>query len=105
MDDERILDLYWARSKLAIYETANKYGHYCFAIANNILQNHEDAEECVNDTFLKAWEAIPPQRPSVLRVFLGKITRNLSLNAYRKQRAEKRGGDEIALLYLSLIHI
>ena len=102
MDDERILDLYWARSKLAIYETANKYGHYCFAIANNILQNHEDAEECVNDTFLKAWEAIPPQRPSVLRVFLGKITRNLSLNAYRKQRAVKRGGDEIALLYSEL---
>lgn len=102
MDDERILDLYWARSKSAIYETANKYGRYCFAIANNILQNREDAEECVNDTFLKAWEAIPPQRPSVLRVFLGKITRNLSLNAYNKQRAEKRGGDEIALLYSEL---
>lgn len=102
MSDDRILDLYWARAESAITETAKTYGHYCFAIANNILQSSEDAEECVNDTYLKAWNTIPPQRPTVFRAFLGKITRNLSLNKYKEQRREKRGGNEIALLYSEL---
>lgn len=102
MDDDRIVDLYWARSELAITETAKAYGHYCLAIANNILKNREDAKECVNDTYLKAWNAIPPLRPTVFRAFLGKITRNLSLNRYKEQRAEKRGGNEITLLYSEL---
>jgi len=99
MDDDMILDLYWARSESAVNETTKKYGRYCFSIANNILQNNEDAEECVNDTYIKTWSVIPPQRPVILRAFLGKITRNLSLNKYKGQRAQKRGGNNIALIY------
>jgi len=98
MDDELILELYWARSESAIHETAIKYGKYCVKIAMNILRNKEDAEECVNETYLKAWEAIPPERPSIFSAFLGKITRNLSLNKYKEQRTQKRGGGEIALI-------
>lgn len=102
MDDDRIIDLYWARSESAISETAKKYGSYCIRIAANILQNDEDAEECVNDALHKAWDSIPPQRPANLRAFLGKITRNLSINKYREQRAKKRGGDNMALIYSEL---
>lgn len=91
-----IFDLYWARSELAVNETAAKYGKYCKTIAMNILRNNEDADECVNDTFLMAWNAIPPERPSIFSSFLGKITRNLSLNKYKAQRARKRGGGELA---------
>ena len=98
MDDNMILDLYWARSESAISETAQKYGGYCRKIAMNILQNSEDTGECVNDTYLRAWNTIPPQRPTVFSSFLGKIIRNLSLNKYREQRAKKRGGYEVALL-------
>jgi RNA polymerase sigma-70 factor (ECF subfamily) len=97
-----ILDLYWARSESAINETAKKYGSYCITIANNILQNNEDAEECVNDTYHKTWETIPPQRPTIFRAFLGKITRNLSLNKYKGQRAKKRDGNDIDLMYSEL---
>ena len=102
MDDDMILDLYWARSESAINETAKKYGRYCSAIANNILRNNEDAEECVNDTYLKTWDTVPPQRPAIFRAFLGKIARNLSLNEYKKQKTKKRGGDEVALMYNEL---
>jgi RNA polymerase sigma-70 factor (ECF subfamily) len=102
MDDEMILDLYWARSESAVSETAKKYGSYCTKIAANILLNSEDAEECVNDTYQKAWESIPPQRPANLRAYLGRITRNLSLNRYKEQRTQKRGGDNIALIYSEL---
>ena len=102
MDDEMILDLYWARSESAVSETANKYGNYCFSISDNILQNNEDAEECVNDTYLKTWNAIPPRRPSNFRAFLGKIIRNLSLNRYKERKTEKRGGGETALLFSEL---
>ncbi|MDD3692277.1 MAG: sigma-70 family RNA polymerase sigma factor [Oscillospiraceae bacterium] len=102
MEDEKILDLYWMRSESAILQTAKKYGHYCFAIAKNILQNNEDAKECENDTYLKTWESIPPQRPNQFRAFLGKITRNLSLNKYKEQRTKKRGGDRIDLLLSEL---
>ena len=76
MDDQNIIALYWARSETAISETAQKYGGYCFSIAKNILTNHEDAEESVNDTYLTAWNAMPPRRPSILATFLGKITRS-----------------------------
>jgi RNA polymerase sigma-70 factor (ECF subfamily) len=93
-----ILDLYWSRSESAISETALKYGNYCTKIAMNILQNREDTDECVNDTYLKTWNAIPPQRPEIFPSFLGKITRNLSLNKYKEQRTKKRGGYEVALL-------
>jgi RNA polymerase sigma-70 factor (ECF subfamily) len=80
MEDERIIDLYWYRDEYAITATADKYGAYCGSIARNILLNHEDAEECVNDTWLHAWDAIPPHKPTRLSAFLGKITRELSLN-------------------------
>jgi len=102
MDDDRILDLYWARSESAIHETAKKYGHYCSAIANNILHSREDAQECVNDSYLKAWESIPPQRPAAFRVFLGRITRNLSLNKYKAQKTQKRGGNDVDLIFHEL---
>ena len=72
MEDSRIIDLYWERSESAITETSNKYGRYCYSISHNILHNDEDAEECVNDTYQRAWNAMPPHRPNRLSVFLGK---------------------------------
>ena len=92
MEDTRIIELYWERDEQAITETGAKYGVYCRAIAMQILQNGEDAEECVNDTYLRAWNAIPPHRPSRLSVFLGKITRRLALDRYAALTADKRGG-------------
>ena len=96
MEDSQIIDLYWARLEQAIQETDTKYGGYCRAIAHNILKSMEDSEECVSDTWLRAWNAMPPQRPSVLSAFLGRITRNLSLDRYKAARAEKRGGSSFA---------
>ena len=98
MEDSRIVALYWQRDPDAIKETENKYGAYCFSVADNILHSKEDAEECVNDTWLKTWDAIPPQRPNKLQLFLAKITRNLSCNRYKARTAEKRGGGEISLV-------
>ncbi len=98
MDDMKIVDLYWERNTAAIRESFSKYGGYCKSIAWNILSCNEDAEECVNDTFLKAWNSIPPNRPNVLSTYLGKITRNLALDRYRKRCADKRGGGEIELI-------
>ena len=92
MDDRGIMELYWQRDGDAIEETARKYGAYCTAIARNLLASQEDAEECVNDTWLRAWNAIPPQRPRNLAVFLGTITRNLAFNRCRYQQAQKRSG-------------
>ena len=83
MDDAQIVQLYWDRNEQAIHATSDKYGNYCTSIAKNILGNQEDAEECVNDTYLNAWNAMPPHRPSILSTFLGKITRNLSFNRYK----------------------
>ena len=98
MEDSRILDLYWQRSQQAIAETAKKYGRYCFSIAFNILENGADAEETVNDTYLGAWNAIPPHRPANLSTFLGKIARRLALKRWEAARAAKRGGGETALV-------
>ena len=98
MEDSQIIELYWQKDPEAIAQTAGKYGAYCFTIANNILNSAEDAEECVNDTWLRAWNAMPPQRPKVLRLFLAKITRNLSFDRFQARNAEKRGGGEIALV-------
>lgn len=98
MEDSRILDLYWQRSQQAIAETAKKYGRYCFSIAFNILENGADAEETVNDTYLGAWNAIPPHRPANLSTFLGKITRRMALKRWESNRAAKRGGGEAALV-------
>ncbi len=95
MEDYKIVQLYWARDPDAITQTAKKYGHYCMAIAKNILVNHADAEECVNDTYMSAWNSMPDHRPAVLSAYLGKITRNLSFNRYKLEHAIKRGGSEI----------
>ena len=95
MDDGKIVQLYWDRDERAIPATADKYGNYCTSIAKNILGNQEDAEECVNDTYMSAWNSMPPHRPGVLSAFLGKMTRNLSLNRYRQNTAGKRGGGEV----------
>ena len=97
MEDQAIIDLYFQRSEHAIAETAAKYGGYCYSIANNILGNKEDSEECVSDTWLAAWNAMPPRRPGVLSVFLGRITRNGALDRWRQRQARKRGGGEVTL--------
>ena len=97
MEDARIVELYWARSERAIDETSAKYGKYCYAIAHNILANAEDADESVNDTYLAAWNSIPPHRPAILSTFLGKIARRISIDKWRARSAEKRGGGELAL--------
>lgn len=97
MEDARIVDMYWARSERAIDETSKKYGRYCYSIACQILADPEDAEECVNDAYLGAWNSIPPHRPAVLSTFLGKITRRISIDKWRGRTAEKRGGGEMAL--------
>lgn len=90
MDDRMIVDLYWERSETAISETEKKYGKYCHTIAYRILHSKEDAEECVNDTYSAAWEAMPPHKPNRLSTFLGKLTRNIALNRYLHDHAEKR---------------
>jgi len=97
MDDRQIVELYWARDSRAIDETSRKYGGYCYAIAYRILQSHEDTEEAVNDTYLGAWQSMPPHRPAILSTFLGKIARNLSLKKWRASHTAKRGGGEVAL--------
>ena len=97
MEDSRIVELYWERNERAISETASRYGTYCHAIAYNILCDHGDAEESVNDAYLGAWNAMPPHRPSVLRTFLGKITRRISLKKWRDRHRDKRGGGQVAL--------
>lgn len=98
MDDARIVQLYLNRDEQAIPATAGKYGSYCTSIAKNILGNHEDAEECVNDTWLNAWNAIPPHKPQMLSTFLGKIVRNLAFNKYKYNTADKRGGSELPMV-------
>ena len=96
-DDQKIIELYVGRSEQALSETAGKYGRYCLSIAYGILQSHEDAQECVSDTYLTAWNAIPPRRPADLGTYLGKITRNLSIDRLRTRSREKRGGGEAPL--------
>ena len=96
MEDSCIVDLYWERSENAILETSSKYGKYCYSIAYNILCNVEDADEAVNDTYMGAWNSMPPHRPSVLSTFLGKITRRISINKWNKRKADRRGGGEMA---------
>ncbi|MCR5122860.1 MAG: sigma-70 family RNA polymerase sigma factor [Ruminococcus sp.] len=98
MEDNEILDLYRERNQRAVIETNAKYGGYCGKIAMNILHSREDAEECVNDTFLKAWNTIPPTVPEILSAFLGRITRNISFNRYKAMHAGKRGGGEMTVI-------
>lgn len=97
MKDNEIIDLYWSRDENAITATVDTYRKYCYSIAYNILCNKEDAEECVNDTWLNAWKSIPPQRPSRLSTYLGKITRNLALDRHKLLTARKRGMGQVEL--------
>ena len=97
MNDKSIIDLYFSRDEEAITQTDKKYGRYCYSIAYNILTNKDDAEESVSDTYMTAWRAIPPRRPSVLSTFLGKITRHISIDRWRERSASKRGGGEVTL--------
>lgn len=94
MDDERIIELYWKREEAAIRETELKYGRYLMKIAHNILDDIEDSKESVNDTYLKAWKSMPPHRPTVLSAFLGKITRELSIDRFRSRHRKKRRASE-----------
>lgn len=96
MEDLKIIELFFERKEYAIAETERKYGRYLSKIAYNILFDKEDSEECVNDTYMKAWNAIPPRRPKILSTFLAKITRRLAIDIFRKKNAEKRGKSEFA---------
>ena len=98
MEDKRIVKLFFARDEQALIETRQKYSRYLHRVAHNILQNEQDAEECVGDTYLRAWNAIPPHCPSRLSVFLGKITRRLALDRYAALTADKRGGSTQAAI-------
>lgn len=98
MKDEQIIELYWKRDEAAIAASSEQYGGYCFAIANNVLNDRQDADECVNDTWLRAWRAIPPQRPGRLSAFFGRITRNLAFDRFQANHAQKRGGGEFAVV-------
>ena len=92
MEDLQIVQLYWDRDQQAIACSKEKYGIYCFTVANHILDNFQDSEECVSDTWLSAWNAMPPHRPQVLRMFFAKITRRLAFNRFKANSAQKRGG-------------
>ena len=93
MEDKKIVSLYWERSENAIRETEQKYGKYCYTVAYNILHSHEDSDECVNDTWNGAWNAIPPAKPTKLQCFLGRITLNIAIDRYRYDSAQKRGAE------------
>ena len=95
LPDETIIDLYWDRNEKAIEETDQKYGKYLYTIAYNIVYNNEDCEECLNDTYLGTWNAIPPERPSVFQVFLSRIMRNIAVDRLRKNKADKRVPSEM----------
>ncbi len=97
MTDEKIIELYWKRSEVAIQQTQSKYNSYCTVIAQRILGNREEVEEVVSDTYLQAWYAIPPQKPNPLKSFLGCITRRLSINRLEHDTAQKRGGSTYAV--------
>ena len=97
MKDAEIVELYWNRDEAAITATSERYGNYCYSIAYHILQCSEDAKECVNDTYWKVWQSIPPQRPSRLATYVGKITRNLSLDRLKQLNAQKRGKGQVEL--------
>lgn len=97
MQDNEIVDLYWNRNESALRETESKYGHYLTKIAYNILYDLEDSKESVNDTYLKAWNSMPPHKPTVLATYLGKITRQLSIDIFRSKNRQKRQTSQYAL--------
>ena len=98
MDDSMIIEMYWNRNENAIEETNKKYGKYCFSVANNILNSKEDSDECVNDTWLRTWNVIPPKKPDRFRIFLARITRNLSFDKYKSKNTAKRSGEMLYIL-------
>jgi len=102
MTDEEIIQLYLARDEQALAQTEEKYGSYCYCLANRILASPQDSEEVVSDVYLKAWQSIPPTIPKVFRLFLAKITRNLAFSRWRSENAQKRGGGEIPLVLYEL---
>lgn len=97
MDDNRIVELYWERNESAIRETDNRYGRYLWKIAYNVLADREDSDECVNDSYYKAWSAMPPHRPVSLAAFLGRIVRQLAVDRFRRRSAQKRTSSEYPL--------
>ena len=97
MKDQEIVSLYWDRNEDAIHQTQMKYGAYLSKVSYNILADFEDSKECVNDTYLAAWNSMPPQKPAVLSTYLGKLTRRISIDLFRKKTSQKRGGGEYAL--------
>ncbi|MCL1843126.1 MAG: RNA polymerase sigma factor [Defluviitaleaceae bacterium] len=105
MDDNAIINLFFSRDESAIAETQQKYAGYLFTVASNILPSIQDAEECVNDAYFKAWEAIPPKRPAFLRSFLARITRNRALDKYRGNNAQKRAGSQVDTLLSELAEV
>lgn len=102
MEDSEIIALYFARDERAIAETDSRYRSYCGKIASNILQNSEDAAEAVNETYMRVWESIPPEKPRILSAFIGRITRNICLSRLRFLNAEKRGSGRAELVYEEL---
>lgn len=102
MDDIKIITLYNERNESAITESNQKYGNFCYVIAFNILNDNSDSEECVNDTWYRAWNTIPPEQPASLKGFFGKITRNLALDKYKFNRRQKRGSGETELAWEEL---
>jgi len=98
MTDAKIIKLYFSRSEIAIAETDRKYGKSCRSLSYNIVKSFEDSEECVNSTYLKVWETVPPKKPESLKAYLFKIVRNISLNLYEKIHTQKRGRGEIDLV-------
>lgn len=102
MQDEEIINLIWERCENGLSHLSDKYEKYCHTISYRILKDYQDASECVNDTWLRVWNAIPPKRPAILSAFLAKIVRNLSLNYYTKKHALKRGSGEFELAYEEL---
>ena len=96
MKDEDIVELFFHRDERAIGETARKYGNYCQTIAINILGNSQDVDECLDDTYMKVWDSIPPTRPRIFKAYLAKVTRNLAFNMFRKSRTKKRGSGVVA---------
>ena len=97
MEDSQIVSLYWDRNETAFAQTEKKYGVYLSKIAYNILADREDTQESVNDTYLAAWNSIPPHRPSILSTYLGKLTRRISIDLFRKKNSQKRSAGEYAL--------
>lgn len=105
MEDQEIIQLFWERSESAVQEASRKFGNYCGSIARGILNNHEDSEDCVNEALMRAWESIPPKKPSSLCAFIGRITKNIALDRIKSSERKKRGGGELALVYEELAGI